>query len=71
MRSVCHLPRIENAINDIMAKLDLLDHHLEHELAAVNDHINSLLGKIEKREDKSELRIDSIEAVRKLCIALL
>lgn len=54
--------RIENAVNDLMEKVDLFDHHMEHELAAVEAHITSLLSKVEKREDKSELRIDSIEA---------
>lgn len=53
--------RVENAINDLMDRVDLLDHHVEHELASVEDHIKSLLGKIEKREDKSEFRIDTIE----------
>lgn len=54
--------RIENAINDLMEKLEVFDHHMEHELASVEDHIKSLLSKIEKREDKAELRIDHIES---------
>lgn len=53
--------RLENAINDILVKLDFFDHHTEHEFASVNDHILNMLGKIEKREDKSETRIDTIE----------
>jgi hypothetical protein len=54
---------LENAINDILAKLEFFDHHTEHEFASVNDHILNMLGKIEKREDKSEMRIDTIEDV--------
>jgi hypothetical protein len=46
-----------------MEKLDVFDHHVEHELTAINDHIANLLSKIEKREDKAELRIENIEAV--------
>lgn len=39
---------------------------MEHELAEVNDHIKSMLSKLEKREDKSETRLDLIEeAIKK------
>jgi hypothetical protein len=41
-----------------------LDHHVEHALAQVDDHISNMIGKIEKREDKSEGRIGEIETVR-------
>ena len=62
--------RIENAINDIYGKIDFADHHVEHELASVNDHILNMLGKIEKREDKSESRIDNIEDVSILTVLM-
>lgn len=46
--------------------MDDADHHVEHEFAEVNDHIKSMLSKLEKREDKSESRLDLIEeAIRK------
>jgi len=58
--------RLEEAMNRVLVESDHLDHHLEHELASVQDHIENLLGKVGKREDQAELRIDSLEtAVKK------
>jgi hypothetical protein len=57
--------RIEQALNFIMEDHDTLDHHVEHQLAAVMDHIKSLIGKIEKREDNAENRIENIEKLIK------
>ncbi len=44
---------------------DTLDHHVEHQLAAVMDHIKNLIGKLEKREDNAESRIENIEKLIK------
>ncbi len=57
--------RIEQALNFIMEDHDTLDHHVEHQLAAVMDHIKNLIGKLEKREDNAESRIENIEKLIK------
>ena len=38
---------------------------MEHQFASVMDHIKNLIAKIEKREDKSESRIENIERLIK------
>ncbi len=56
-------------VNKLIATLETQDHHVEHEMAAVKDHINNLLAKINSREDKSEMRIENLEAlVKKVCL---
>ena len=51
-----------------MTALEVADHHVEHELAAVQDHIKNLIGKIQQREDKAETRIENLEGlVKKVC----
>jgi hypothetical protein len=55
--------RIEAAINDLMGKGEFLDHHVEHALASIDDHIANMIAKLEKREDKSESRIGDLESV--------
>lgn len=57
------LARIEDAINAIYEAKALQDHSIEHSFAEVDDHINNMLAKIEKREKSSEGRIDNIEEV--------
>eukprot|EP01038_Epipyxis_sp_PR26KG_P011075 gene11075-14869_t len=52
---------IENAINDVMVKLEVLDHHVEHQMAAVADHVKNLLVKLEKKEENAESRIEELE----------
>lgn len=54
---------MENAINSLMEKGEFLDHHVEHALASIDDHIANMIGKLEKREDKSESRIGDLESV--------
>lgn len=49
----------------MISKHETLDHHVEHELASVYDHIKSLIGKLEKREDKSESRLEQLESLIK------
>jgi len=39
--------------------------HVEHEFAAVREKIGNLIGKLEKREDNSEKRIENLESVIK------
>lgn len=56
---------MEQIINSIIDDHDTLDHHVEHQLASVMDHIKNLIGKIEKREDKSETRIENLEKLIK------
>lgn len=52
---------IENQLDAILKRFNTLDHHLEHELVAVEDHISNLGSKINKREDSSEGRIEMLE----------
>ena len=56
--------RIEGVVDEMLGRLEHLDLHVEHELAAVSDKLGNLLAKLEKREDKAEQRIDSLELVR-------
>ena len=59
---------METAINELMNKGEYLDHHVEHALASINDHIANMIGKLEKREDKSESRIGDLESVSPILI---
>ena len=52
--------RLTEVINSIIDDHETLDHHVEHQFASVMDHIKSLISKIEKREDKSEARIEKL-----------
>lgn len=62
---------METAINELMNKGEYLDHHVEHALASINDHIANMVGKLEKREDKSESRIGDLESVSPILFAPL
>lgn len=55
--------RLEEAINTILEKLEVTEHHVEHQFAAVDDHIDNMLAKLAKREDASESRIENLESV--------
>lgn len=57
--------RMAEAISKLMESLETLDHHVEHQLAAVMDHIKNLVAKLEKREDTSESRITNLEGLIK------
>merc|ERR1712000_36178 len=59
------LHRIEEKINSLVTQFETLSHHVEHELASVDDHISNMGSKLEKREDKAEGRIEDLEAVIK------
>lgn len=52
-------------INKIIDAHETLDHHVEHQFASVYDHIKNLIGKLEKREDKSETRLENLENIIK------
>ena len=49
------------AADQLFGAKELLEHHLEHELASVGSHIESLVGKLEKREDVAEGRLKELE----------
>lgn len=55
--------QITSKLNDLINKHEVLDHHIEHELASVSDHIKSLIKKLEQREEKSENRIEQLEEI--------
>ena len=52
-------------ISNLKSRVETLDHHFEHQLSSVEDHIKSLLGKLNEREDLTEDRIDELEAMVK------
>lgn len=54
--------RLEKAVNDMLEKHNTLDHHVEHSFVSVDDHLANMIGKLNKREDKAEDRIGSLEA---------
>lgn len=56
---------IETALNDLFVTVENQDHLIEHEFAAVRDHIKSLIGKLEQKEKESEDRIDLLEELVK------
>lgn len=57
--------RLVEVTNKLIDAHETLDHHVEHQLASVVDHIKNLISKLEKREDKSETRLTNLEAIIK------
>mmetsp|Transcript_14555 Transcript_14555/g.45058 ORF Transcript_14555/g.45058 Transcript_14555/m.45058 type:complete len:430 (+) Transcript_14555:67-1356(+) len=53
--------RIEAQLDALVARLEHLQHHLEHEMVAVDDHVRVTLEKLARQEDSSEGRIDALE----------
>jgi mannose-binding lectin 2 len=53
--------RLENKVSELLEKLDFLQHHVEHELAAVEDHNKITIGKLQSQEAISEGRIEELE----------
>lgn len=43
--------------------MDTMDHHVEHKLVDVYDHIKSIVGKLEHKEEDSEERIALLETL--------
>ena len=50
--------RIEGQLDTLVGALEHLQHHLEHEMVAVDDHVRSTIDKLSKQEDISAGRID-------------
>lgn len=48
-------------MNGVLERLELLDHHLEHEFAGISDHIDTVTAKLKKREDSADIRIENLE----------
>jgi hypothetical protein len=61
MESEERFTRLENKVSELLEKLDFLQHHLEHELAAVEDHNKVTIGKLQSQEAISEGRIAELE----------
>ena len=57
--------RLVEVTNKLIDAHETLDHHVEHQLASVVDHIKNLISKLEKREDKSETRLTNLEDIIK------
>jgi mannose-binding lectin 2 len=53
--------RLEDTVATLLDKLEFLEHHLEHELAAVDDHTKVTVEKLKARESTSEGRLDDLE----------
>jgi len=53
--------RIEAALDQLLAKFEHLQHHLEHELVAVDDHVRTTIDKLAKQERSAEDRIETLE----------
>jgi mannose-binding lectin 2 len=54
--------RIESQLDALVAQLEHLQHQLEHEMVAVDDHVRVTLEKLSRQEDISMGRIDALEA---------
>lgn len=55
------LLKLEEAMNTVLQRFNILDHHLEHELLSVEDHIAVMGKKLSDRETQSEGRIETLE----------
>ena len=55
--------RMEDAIRDIFARVGKLELEAEHNEISSSEKIGNIIGKLSKREDESERRIDVIEQV--------
>lgn len=52
---------LEAAVNNLLTKLDYMEHHMEHELMAVEDHMKVTVTKLKQSEAISEGRLDELE----------
>jgi len=59
--TAARLLSLEETMNAVLNQLNNLDHHIEHEFAAVEDHIKVMGKKIASREDKSDARLEGLE----------
>ena len=53
-------------MNKLHRKHEELNLHSEHEFATVSEKVANLVGKLEKREDGAEKRIENLESVVKI-----
>ena len=53
--------RIEGQLDRLLRKLDFLEHHFEHEMAAADDHVQSTVGKLREAENDAAERIGMLE----------
>jgi hypothetical protein len=52
---------IENTLNDILIRLQEIDLHHEHSSVDSMEKIKNIVGKLSKREDKAEIRLEKLE----------
>lgn len=55
------MDRIEGQLDRLLRKLDFLEHHFEHEMAAADDHVQSTVGKLREAENDAAERIGMLE----------
>lgn len=53
--------RLEDKVSEMQTTIDFLHHKLEHELAAIEDHMKITTTKLQAQEAISEGRIDELE----------
>ncbi|KAJ8603710.1 hypothetical protein CTAYLR_000197 [Chrysophaeum taylorii] len=59
--SPARFERIEAQIDQLIGRLEHLQHHLEHEMVAVDDHVRTTVDKLAKQEQAAETRIEALE----------
>eukprot|EP01035_Chromulina_nebulosa_P019165 gene19165-25009_t len=59
------ITRLEETMNDVLTKFNVLDHHIEHEFVAANDHIDNMIAKLNSKEESAETRIEDLESLVK------
>lgn len=57
------LQKIETALNDILNRMATLDLEMEHFGVGTEEKLRNIVGKLSKREDESERRIEVIEGI--------
>ena len=50
-------------MNNLIKKIETLDHHTEHKFVDVYDHIKTIVGKLAHKEEDSEERIALLETL--------
>ena len=65
MSTIERLSRLEVAMNNVLNKLEFLDHHFEHHFATLQDNVDAVKSKVDKREHQSEDRIKELEDLMK------
>ena len=63
------LLNIENALNKIMVRMQKMDLEFEHTGVSFEERIKNIIGKLSKREDESERRLDMIESIVKQSVS--